>query len=260
MRAFGLLCVALLLAVVSATASDDVLPHLEARVKFGDHLTFEGNCFETITVEWEVETKKMIFDFQDPKNWHCDEMLVIATPERLLTRSTMFTGKLAVAMFAYYPNEEDFISDEGISVYTVSLDVFNDIEELWDLFTMFFLYDDYSAEETRAFIQQYCGQTFQKTEDIGLAAIKPYVKAGDLIVMTQFYQAGDLIVMTQFNGEEALGMCETGSGVGHTALVVSDNNGSLYVAESAVAVPNTVWATGCSLTALDVWAEGEASL
>ncbi|KAL5717860.1 hypothetical protein ACHQM5_010818 [Ranunculus cassubicifolius] len=158
-------------------------------------------------------------------SWTCMDLYIFATPYRV-TWDYYFLGRDHTLEIKEWEGkaEYEYVKNKGVSIFLMESGMIGTLQALWDVFPLF-SNTGWGESSNLAFLKKHMGANFDERPQPWVTNITiEDVHSGDFLAISK--------IRGRWGGFETLEKWVTGAYAGHTAVLLKDNEGKLYVGES----------------------------
>ncbi|KAL5730817.1 hypothetical protein ACHQM5_003608 [Ranunculus cassubicifolius] len=219
----------------SLNSAIDLLPTFvgSASPKNDTSLGWKGACFYETTAWIEFNNKSksefgggtLHIKTTSAHSWTCMDLYIFATPYRV-TWDYYFLGRDHTLEIKEWEGkaEYEYVKNKGVSIFLMESGMIGTLQALWDVFPLF-SNTGWGESSNLAFLKKHMGANFDERPQPWVTNITiEDVHSGDFLAISK--------IRGRWGGFETLEKWVTGAYAGHTAVLLKDNEGKLYVGES----------------------------
>ncbi|PIA27481.1 hypothetical protein AQUCO_07700034v1 [Aquilegia coerulea] len=158
-------------------------------------------------------------------SWTCMDLYIFATPYRV-TWDYYFLGRDHTLLFKEWEGkaEYEYVKNKGVSIFLMESGMLGTLQALWDVFPLF-SNTGWGESSNLAFLKKHMMAEFEERPMPWVTNISvDDVHSGDFLAISK--------IRGRWGGFETLEKWVTGAYAGHTAVLLKDPEGKLWVGES----------------------------
>ncbi|KAK9133450.1 hypothetical protein Scep_012978 [Stephania cephalantha] len=198
-----------------------------------DALEWKGACFYKNEAWMEFHNKSgsefgggtLHLKVSNAHSWTCMDLYIFATPYRV-TWDYYFLAREHTLEFKEWEGkaEYEYVKNKGVSIFLMESGMLGTLRALWDVFPLF-TNTGWGENANLAFLKKHMQASFEQRPQPWVTNITvDDVHSGDFLAISK--------IRGRWGGFETLEKWVTGAYAGHTAVLLKDAEGKLWVGES----------------------------